>query len=103
MSPEPVSSWTDFPKYNFVGGHNEANNIPFVELKEAVVKVLLREGRDLAKYGLESGPQGYLPLRQFITRKLKNRAGIQCSDKEILMVSGSRSFGIVAFVEPHFT
>jgi 2-aminoadipate transaminase len=89
VSPEPVSSWTDFPKYNFVGGHNEANNIPFVELKEAVVQVLLREGRDLAKYGLESGPQGYLPLRQFITRKLKNRAGIQCSDKEILMVSGS--------------
>jgi len=88
-SPDPVSVWTEFPKYNFVGGHNEADNIPFVELKEAVGKVLLKEGRDLAKYGLESGPQGYLPLRQFIARKLKNRAGIECSDKEILMLSGS--------------
>jgi 2-aminoadipate transaminase len=51
--------------------------------------VLKREGRTLATYGLASGPQGYLPLRQFLTAKLKADAGIACTTDEILIVSGS--------------
>ena len=38
---------------------------------------------------MESGPQGYLPLRQFISKQLKKSASINCSEKEVLVVSGS--------------
>ena len=57
--------------------------------KKSIEQVITKEGKTLAKYGLESGPQGYLPLRQFITKKLKNRASIDCKTKEVLVVSGS--------------
>src|SRR3954447_699924 len=51
--------------------------------------VLLREGKTLATYGLASGPQGYLPLREFLAKKLKRDAGIETAADEILIVSGS--------------
>jgi DNA-binding transcriptional MocR family regulator len=37
---------------------------------------LTREGRTLATYGLESGPQGYRRLREFLAQKLKRTVGI---------------------------
>ena len=52
-------------------------------------RVLRREGRTLATYGLASGPQGYRPLREFLVGKLKRDAGIACTADDILMVSGS--------------
>ena len=51
--------------------------------------MLQREGRTLATYGLASGPQGYRPLREFLTTKLKRDAGIDCAADDILIVSGS--------------
>jgi 2-aminoadipate transaminase len=51
--------------------------------------VLRREGKTLATYGLASGPQGYRPLREFLTNKLKRDAGIDCAADDILIVSGS--------------
>ena len=51
--------------------------------------MLRREGATLATYGLNSGPQGYLPLREFLAKKLSNHAGIGCSPDEILITSGS--------------
>ena len=51
--------------------------------------MLKREGKTLATYGLASGPQGYRPLRDFITAKLKRDAGIDCAADDILIVSGS--------------
>ena len=51
--------------------------------------MLEREGATLATYGLESGPQGYRPLRQFLVEKLKRTAGISCTADEILITSGS--------------
>ena len=48
-----------------------------------------REGKTLATYGLASGPQGYRPLREFLTTKLKRDAGIDCTADDILIVSGS--------------
>ena len=38
---------------------------------------------------MESGPQGYLPLRTFLSNQLKNSASINCAEREILIVSGS--------------
>ena len=43
----------------------------------------------LATYGLNSGPLGYRPLREFLSSKLKGHAGIECSPDEILITSGS--------------
>ena len=51
--------------------------------------MLTREGRNLATYGLASGPQGYRPLREFLAQKLKRTAGIACTADEILITSGS--------------
>jgi 2-aminoadipate transaminase len=48
-----------------------------------------REGRTLATYGLNSGPLGYRPLREFLAGKLKGHAGIDCTPDEILITSGS--------------
>ena len=88
-TPPPAVKWNGFPKYNFVGGHNDAKNVPVDALIEAAAAVLRREGPTLATYGLNSGPLGYRPLREFLATKLKGHAGIACSPDEILITSGS--------------
>jgi 2-aminoadipate transaminase len=87
--PAPAVKYTGFPKYNFVGGHNDAEQLPLDDLVAAANAVLKREGRTLATYGLESGPLGYRPLREFLAAKLKRDAGISCGADEILITSGS--------------
>jgi 2-aminoadipate transaminase len=87
--PPASAKWTGFPKYNFVGGHNDADSVPIEGLIAAAIAVLKREGSSLSTYGLQSGPLGYRPLREFIARKLANDAGIACSTDEILITSGS--------------
>ncbi|NDH64013.1 MAG: PLP-dependent aminotransferase family protein [Alphaproteobacteria bacterium] len=88
-TPAPAIPWKGFPKYNFIGGHNDAKHVPVDALIAAATAVLRREGATLATYGLNSGPQGYLPLREFLAKKLSNHAGIGCSPDEILITSGS--------------
>ena len=88
-TPAPAAKWNGFPKYNFVGGHNDADNVPVEALVEAATTVLRREGPTLATYGLNSGPLGYRPLREFLAAKLKWHAGISCTADEILITSGS--------------
>jgi len=87
--PPAAAKWSGFPKYNFVGGHNDTASVPVDGLIAAASRVLRREGRTLAMYGLESGALGYRPLREFIARKLAKDAGIVCSPEEILVTSGS--------------
>ncbi|MEI9924181.1 MAG: PLP-dependent aminotransferase family protein [Bradyrhizobium sp.] len=87
--PAAAAKWTGLAKYSFVGGNNDPDQVPLEGLIDAVNAVLRREGKTLATYGLASGPQGYLPLRQFLTAKLKADAGIACAADEILIVSGS--------------
>jgi 2-aminoadipate transaminase len=87
--PPAAAKWTGFPKYNFVGGHNDADSVPVEDLITAAASVLRREGRTLATYGLESGSLGYRPLREYIARKLAREAGIACSVDEVLITSGS--------------
>src|SRR5580658_1144483 len=87
--PAPAAKWTGLAKYSFVGGNNDPDQVPLEGLIDAVNAVLRREGKTLATYGLASGPQGYLPLRQFLTAKLKSDAGIDCAADDILIVSGS--------------
>ncbi|WP_454625603.1 aminotransferase-like domain-containing protein [Bradyrhizobium cenepequi] len=87
--PAPAAKWTGLAKYSFVGGNNDPDGVPVDGLIEAVNAVLKREGKALATYNLAYGPQGYRPLREFLTRKLKHDAGIHCTADEILIVSGS--------------
>ena len=87
--PPPAAKWSGFPKYNFVGGHNDAAHVPVADLVKAANDVLTREGATLATYGLESGPLGYRPLREFLAQKLKRTAGIVCDADQILITSGS--------------
>src|ERR1700758_4683321 len=87
--PAPAARWTGLARYSFVGGNNDPDQVPVDGLIDAVNAVLKREGRTLATYGLASGPQGYRPLREFLTAKLKRDAGIGCTADDILIVSGS--------------
>jgi len=87
--PPPAVKWTGAATYNFTGGNNDADELPLEGLIAAANAVLKREGRNLATYGLASGPQGYRPLREFLTGKLKRDAGIACTADDILIVSGS--------------
>ena len=86
---KPAVEWKGFPKYNFVGGHIDGESIPVQSIKDSLNKIILKEGKTLAKYGLESGPQGFLPLRKFISNQLKISSKINCSEREILVLSGS--------------
>ncbi|MFO1160900.1 MAG: PLP-dependent aminotransferase family protein [Reyranellaceae bacterium] len=88
-TPPPAVKWNGFPKYNFIGGHNDAKIVPVDALIAAATAVLKREGSTLATYGLNSGPLGYRPLRDFLCGKLESHAGIECAADEILITSGS--------------
>ena len=68
--PAPAAEWKGFPRYNFVGGHNDPESVPVEALIAAATRVLRREGPTLATYGLNSGPQGYRPLRALLADKL---------------------------------
>ena len=87
--PPPAVRWTGFPRYNFVGGHNDSDAVPIDDFIEASRRVLAREGHNLATYGLASGPQGYRPLREFLAKSLETRCGMQQSADDVLVVSGS--------------
>jgi len=81
--------WRSFPEFNFVGGHNDPGSLSVSKLTEACSTVLQREGEHLATYSLQSGPQGYIKLREFLVDKLHRYAGMQCTTDEILLTSGS--------------
>src|SRR5476649_907020 len=87
--PAPAVKWTGLAKYSFIGGNNDPDQVPVDGLIDAVNAVLKREGKALATYGLASGPQGYRPLREFLTTKLKRDAGIDCGADDVMIVSGS--------------
>lgn len=101
--PPAAGKFGGFPKYNFVGGHNDGGSIPVQTLADAVSRALLREGDTLATYGLQSGPQGYRPLREEVAKILERRAGMKTDPDEILITGGSlQAMDLVngAFLEP---
>ncbi|MBI1202458.1 MAG: aminotransferase class I/II-fold pyridoxal phosphate-dependent enzyme [Rhodopseudomonas sp.] len=88
-TPAPAARWTGLAPFNFTGGNNDPDAIPLDGLMAAAQSVLAREGRTLSTYGLNSGPQGYRPLRDFLSAKLGRDAGMACTADDILIVSGS--------------
>ncbi len=87
--PPAAARWTGRAKYDFTGGNNDHDSLPLEGLIAAAEAVMRHEGRTLASYGLESGPQGYRALREFLVGKLKADAGIRCTADDILITSGS--------------
>src|SRR5262249_34235002 len=85
----PAAQCTVRAQHNLRGGNNDADEVPVDGFIAAATAVLKREGATLATYGLESGPLGYRPLREFLADKLKRTAGIACTADEILITSGS--------------
>src|SRR5918999_6231143 len=87
--PPPAVRWNGRVKFDFTGGNNDPERVPVDGLIAAAESVLKREGRMLAIYGVNQGPQGYRPLREFLAGKLKADAGIACTADDILLTSGS--------------
>ena len=85
--PAPQPRWTGFPKYNFVGGHNDPVHVPAGELAAVASAALKGGGQTLALYNAD-GPQGLLALREFVARKVKAR-GIAASAGDVLITTGS--------------
>jgi 2-aminoadipate transaminase len=86
--PPPAPRWTGFPKYNFIGGHNDPARIPAAALADAATAVLRRRGADLALYNFD-GPQGYLGLRQLVVDKIGQRPAIKCTTDDVVITTGS--------------
>ena len=88
-SPAPAVRWTPPGKYNFTFGNNDPDGLAIEDIEAAAQAALSREGRRLSDYRLHTGPQGYKPLREFLVRKLKRDAAIDCTADDILLLSGS--------------
>ena len=87
--PDPSPRFAGFARYNFIGGHNDATQIPTAALGEAAVAVLARDGQKLAMYNLGEGPQGYPALRDFVADKLTRHRGMRVTRDDVLITSGS--------------
>ena len=87
--PPPAPRWNGFAPYNFIGGNVDAASMPVEDMIAATASALRREGTTLATYGLDSGPLGYRPLREFVAAKLRKRSGLSVSPDNVLITSGS--------------
>jgi 2-aminoadipate transaminase len=87
--PLAAGRWGGFAPYNFIGGNNNPDTIPIEALVESSARVLRQEGRNLATYNLNSGPLGYIGLREFMVEKMGHYRGIQATPDEVLITPGS--------------
>jgi 2-aminoadipate transaminase len=87
--PPPAPRWAPFPKYYFIGGNNDPEQIPIEGLIDAAASVLRRDGSKLAIYNLGLGPQGYPGLRQFVAGKCERQRGIKASVDDVMITTGS--------------
>ena len=78
-----------FAPYYFVGGNNAGEALPVQQLIEAATRALQKEGPNLSIYNMKTGPQGYLPLREWLVGRLKSWCDMDISTDEILLTSGS--------------
>ena len=86
--PAPPAQWEGHPKYNFIGGHSDPDSVPLEGFIEAAANVFSGDPRYISMYSFD-GPQGILPLRQFVVDKLRTHRGIEITVDEVLITSGS--------------
>lgn len=87
--PPPAVRPGGFPKYNFIGGHNDREIVPVEALAQAALRMIRKEGRDLATYNMAYGSLGHTGLRKFLATKLATKRGIAAPIEDILITSGS--------------
>lgn len=87
--PPPSAPWTGHPKYNFIGGHSDPDMVPMEGFIEAATNVFRGDPRNISMYNFDGGPQGIVPLRQFLVDKLAAHRGINTTVDDILITSGS--------------
>src|SRR5258705_6602997 len=73
--PAPAAKWTGLARYSFVGGNNDADQVPVDRLIAAVTAVLEREGTTPATYRLKSGPPPPPPVPRFPPPQPRAAAG----------------------------
>ena len=86
--PAPAVQFEGHPKYNFIGGHSDPDSVPMEGFIEAAANVFSGDPKYMSMYSLD-GPQGILPLRQFVVDKLRAHRGIEITTDEVLITSGS--------------
>ncbi len=72
---------------SFAGGLPNPISFPVEEIKRATSKVLDEDGENVLQY---STTEGYLPLREYIASRYKNRFDIDIAPSEILITNGSQ-------------
>ena len=102
--PPPIASGAiPQPKYNFILGHTNSETIPVEGLIEATAAAMRRDGPGLAINLHNGGLLGYLPLREFLVRKLSRYRGVDVTVDDILITSGSQTAAVLintALLEP---
>lgn len=89
VASNEAKPFSGYPSYHFVGGNIDEPTVPSEALADAVGDIIRNQGHAMGKYGMNSGPQGYLPLREIISDCLKRRAGMSVTSGEVLITSGS--------------
>ncbi len=87
-APAPAP-FKGFAPYYFVGGNNAPEAVKVPDLIAAATRALEKEGPNLAIYNLQTGPQGYRPLREWLVGRLKSWCDMDVTPDNILMCSGS--------------
>ncbi len=87
--PPPVAAWEGHPKYNFIGGHSDPDMVPMEGFIESAGRVFRGDPRNISMYNFDGGPQGIIPLRQFVVDKLAEHRGVNVTTNEVLITSGS--------------
>ncbi|HAS90576.1 MAG TPA: aspartate aminotransferase [Desulfovibrio sp.] len=72
---------------SFAGGLPNPELFPVSDLEEAAVKVMRESGPQSMQY---STTEGFLPLRQYIADRYREKKGIEVDADEILITSGSQ-------------
>ena len=87
--PPPTPRWGGHPRYNFIGGHSDPDMVPTEGFIEAAERVFRGDPRNISMYNFSGGPQGILPLREFLVEKLGQHRGINTTIDDVLITSGS--------------
>ena len=72
---------------SFAGGLPNPESFPIEAMEKATAKVLERDGVRALQY---NAAQGYLPLREYISKRYKEKQGIDFDPSEIIITNGSQ-------------
>ena len=87
--PPPTPRWGGHPRFNFIGGHSDPDMVPTEGFIESAERVFRGDPRNISMYNFSGGPQGILPLREFLVEKLGQHRGINTTIDDVLITSGS--------------